>query len=302
MVTVKCQHSGIEFEAKSKRSKNHPQVSELKNKAANDGNYTEVCQAMDAVQEQGGYETIDEFLAQVQDIVNAKAGRKAERQRKQREFERKAEQARREAKAKREAVNRRLREHGYKWHKEYADFDEYEEGEPSKWVLRSPDSREVTVAQALDEIEHGADAVQDKLAEIVETGGKLPYDVVLDGKLEEAEAKRKQAEKAAEDAYRSEWETAKDEVKAKMIEVERFDYGGFEAAFDRARTKHGARQIERIHHGQVNGIDCAVIYRYFGGHDFIEIEQFYSANPEQAGLTKIERDELETSWHKYFGE
>lgn len=299
---VKCQHSGIEFEAKSKRSKNHPQVSELKNGAAKDGNYTEVLKAMDTIREQGKYETIDEFLAQVQDIVNVKARRKADRQRKQREFERKAEQAHRDAKAKREATNRHLREHGYKWSKEYADLDEYEEGEPSKWVLRSLDRREVTVAQALDEIERGADAVQDKLAGIIESGGELPYDVVLDGKLEEAEAKRKQAEEAEEDAYRMEWEKAKNEIKAGMVEVERFDYDNFEITFDRARTQHSARQIERIHRGKVNGVDCAVIYRYFGGHDFIETEQFYSADPEQANLARIERDELEAGWHRFFGE
>jgi len=39
MITVKCQYTGIEFEARSKRSKNHPVVSALLSEANKNRSY-----------------------------------------------------------------------------------------------------------------------------------------------------------------------------------------------------------------------------------------------------------------------
>jgi hypothetical protein len=51
-------------------------------------------------------------------------------------------------------LNKYLKKYGYKWQKTYADHDEYEEGEPSVWMLgHSKTNRWVTVDQALKEIE-----------------------------------------------------------------------------------------------------------------------------------------------------
>lgn len=202
----------------------------------------------------------------------------------------------------RKEQNTFMRQDGYTWSKEYRDHDEYEEGEPSVWVLHSPDNRAVTVGQALDEIERGADIVQDELAKIIETGnGKLPYDIILSGKLADAKTQREQNTKIAKREYREIWETAKNEVKNTMIEVEQFDYDNFEKIFDRLNhetiTTHQA-----IFHGQINDIDCAVIYKYTGGHDYNETKQYYSVDPLAAGIEKIDRNELEASFHKFFGE
>ena len=46
MVTVTCQYSGVEFEAKSKRSKNHPRVAALLEEANRKGVYGDVVSAM----------------------------------------------------------------------------------------------------------------------------------------------------------------------------------------------------------------------------------------------------------------
>lgn len=53
MVTVTCQYSGVEFEAKSKRSKNHPRVANLLENANRKGVYNDVVAAMVQAKRQG---------------------------------------------------------------------------------------------------------------------------------------------------------------------------------------------------------------------------------------------------------
>ena len=105
MVKVICQHSGIEFEAASKRSKNHPMVSDLKVRANKDGNYREVNNAMDAVKKDGGYETIEEFMSKVNDHINGK--KQAIKSREAKFAEREQAVAEREARFEACARNRR---------------------------------------------------------------------------------------------------------------------------------------------------------------------------------------------------
>lgn len=303
MVTAKCKHSGLEFEAKTKRSKQHPQIAALKNDAHRDGNYCEVLAALDKAADAGGYETVEEYLQIVEGILTGKAEQKKKNQEEAREWHRDQAVKHEEAKVQHDAQKQLLKKSGYQWEKNYADRDEWEEGEPSVWSLYSPDRRQVTTAQALDEIERGANLVEAELAVVVEAGGDLPYDVVIDGKLTEAQDRRQRREKAAKEAVEEEqqaaWEAAKNQVKSMMAVVERFEYEAFETVFSQ---KSGQYVHKKILRGKVNGVDCAVIYTYFGGHDFYIGEQFYAVTPAAAGLIVIERDEEQDRFHSFFGE
>jgi hypothetical protein len=161
---VKCDKTGIEFDADSKRQKNHPLISRLLSEAAGDKHnrnaYGVVLAACAEIKSCDSM-TIDEAVALINrrlagNSADNDAARQAESQRKR------EEDARREARYnERKERNAFLREHGYQWSKEYASFDEFEEDEPSEWVLRAPDGRAVGVAQALDEINRGAAVVMD---------------------------------------------------------------------------------------------------------------------------------------------
>ena len=65
----------------------------------------------------------------------------------------------------RQEQNRILRQHGYRWEKNYEyDFDHYEEPDGTfVWELYSSDGREVTVARAFAEIERGVDVVAEEV-------------------------------------------------------------------------------------------------------------------------------------------
>lgn len=161
MPTITCQYSGVTFEAKSSRAKNHPVVSAVLEEANRVGRYGVALQAIQAARAEGVTDIMEfsrraklAVAGDVNKVVNAR---------------RQADEARDAAKKARDAQNAHLRAHGYSWSKVYADFDEYEEGEPSKWVLLSPDRRAVSGSQALDEIERGADVV---LAEIAQAEAK----------------------------------------------------------------------------------------------------------------------------------
>lgn len=306
MITIKCQHSGLEFEANSKRTKQHPDVAAFKNEAASKrGDYNAALKALDEAAQTGNYKTIEEYMHLVNDIYTGANKAKHEAEKKRLEAEAKARQELADRKAKRQAQNAFLRENGYVWKKEEIfDFDQMEEYDPRyakfEWTLYAPDGRAVTVSQALDEIERGIEAVQTDLVEIIENDEKLPYDVILTDVLKQADDRRRQAEKEGKETRLQAWEVAKDKVKAEMAEVESFDRSGFEIVYE---YKAYAQHTGRIYQGQINGIDCAIIYSYHGGHDFYQTEQFYCINPDQAGLTKqAERASLEASWHKFFGE
>ncbi len=151
-IMVKCQYTGIEFEAASKRSKNHPSVSEFINAANKDGKHYQgaYAAAKDIVSSTGATEIEEvlsiantqysEWVNNAKGIVNRKFA--LEKERKQ------AAQARREQ-------NAMLNRHGYRWHKEdeeSMDFAGPNAFDGQTWTLLSDDGREVTVAQALAEI------------------------------------------------------------------------------------------------------------------------------------------------------
>ena len=281
MTTVMCQHSGLNFEAKTKRTKQHPLVASLKNDAHRDGNYSEVLAALDKVAEAGGYEyeTIEEYLNLVDEILTGKAEAAKAVQAQEVQWHKKQAEKSAEAKDRRQERNRLLRQNGYRWSKGYADFDEYEEGEPSAWNLHSPDDRIVTEAQAFDEIKRGSDVVLAELFNIIEGGeGDLPYDVILDGVLLTAKNRGEQLREKIDACRDALWVSAKDLIKTSMVEVEKFDYIRFNMVFQQQIGDHIRR---RIYAGQISGIDCAVICGSLAGH------YFYSVDFNSAGLTPV---------------
>lgn len=278
---IKCDKTGIEFEADSKRQKNHPRISALLNCASKDGNYNAALAACKAVKDRGSM-TIDEAIQFINDRVSgvetiriAKVNEAARR-------EREIEQARCEAKEQRQAQNDYLRKHGYKWSKDYADHDEYEEGEPSVWNLYSPDGRRVPVSQALEEIKRGADVV---LAEL-----KVK---------DEAEKAARQARIDRDNADAKAHEAAKATVEALGHEVEAFEYKGFAVLYER-KNYAVSTNVQQVLTGAVNGVACGVIYTYWGGHDWVEYVSYWCADPALAGLAEITREGLSKTLGEFF--
>lgn len=277
---VKCQYTGIEFEAKSKRQKNHPAVSELLSEANKAGTYGVVVERLRKARE-AGMEDIEEVLEFARtgskEVLNRRNERAA--------AERQASKDRADASRRREVVNAKLREHGYVWWKDYHyDFDHYEEPDETYiWRLSSPDGREVTERQALDEIERGSEVV---LAEIAEK--------------EQAQAQKKELVKAEKEAEIDRLEVAKNSVKS--IEVESFDYSSFEKIYEYKRNITGGQIIDQVFAGKINGVRCGVVRHYFGGHDFDDYQTYYCENPAAAGLEEIEkRDGLSQTLHDFYG-
>ena len=164
MVTVKCQYTGIEFEAATKRTKNHPLVSAFLNEANADkhtnGAYRKALEILEELS--GQYESIEPLMAEAKSRYTEWKDGAAEQATSRRAVQRQAEQAKADAKARRAATNARLKAHGYRWVKEdeesmdYAGPLAFEQAYGNNvsyvWVLVSPDGREVSVEEALSEI------------------------------------------------------------------------------------------------------------------------------------------------------
>lgn len=157
-VTVTCQYTGIEFEAASKRSKNHPQVSEFINAANRDGkHYHGAYGAARDIITSTGATTIEEVM----EIANRQYEEWKESAKAKVNQKYAVEKERKEARREREKTNAMLRRNGYKWHKEDEEsmdhlgahaFGEMYGNRDYVWILTAPDGREVTVAEALEEI------------------------------------------------------------------------------------------------------------------------------------------------------
>ena len=265
MTTITCQYTGIQFEAESRRTKNHPMVSALLTEAAKDrynpGAYRQAIAAFE-VARQSGMTDINEVITLARDMMAN--GAQAARQ--QRESIVRQQREADEARHQRRAQNEHLRAHGYTWSKDYADFDEYEEGEPSLWTLRSADNRVVTVAQALDEIERGAEIV---LAEIATQQISV--------------TERQEAAEFEETIVKAAYEQVKAEAQ-KMPEVEAFDDSNFEV------------QVEMpvgwltwsVRFGEINGVRAAVVVQP-ASDDNGRGAHFYCADPDAAGLVRTVR-------------
>lgn len=286
MPTITCQYTGIQFEAPSARSKNHPAVSRLLTEASGDkhhrNRYQVTLEALATVRNEN-LTDINEVLRRVDYIVTNRldgqhtAQRQAELQRRQQEQER---EARRQA---RKEQNEYLRRHGYTWSKTYADFDEYEEGEPSQWMLSAADGREVTVAQALDEITRGAEVV---LAEIAAR--------------EAAESEAKRQAEATKQAELDTFDAIVADAKAGMTQVESLGISSDEMELVGRQVLDYRTTI--VLRGTVNGVPVTAIERYTYDHDTFS---YWCADPAAAELTPVAKPEpgtLEATFAAFFGE
>lgn len=286
MPTITCQYTAIEFSAASARSKNHPRVSRLLQDAAGDKHHTNRYRlTLEALAEvrQANLNDIDEIIRRVEYIVSNRLDGQHTAQREEAARQRQAEQERAAAKQARKERNAFLRSHGYIWSKnENYDFDNYEEPDGSfVWELWSPDRREVTVAQALDEIERGAGLGEIAQREAAQAEAKAQADAT------------KQAELNAFDAER-------DDAIAGMAEVVRLP-------LHRDTMTVVARQVLSyrttiVLRGEVNGIAVAAVERYTYDHDSYS---YFCADALAAGLTPVAKPEpgsLEETFSFFFGE
>lgn len=267
-MTITCQHSGIKFESKSGRAKNHPALDSILKDAYKRGVYGETMDALKNVREAGGYTTIEQYLELVNERINAAVTKRRERDERRRQNERDAEAAAQEMRRRREAQNALLREHGYRWSKNYAyDFDSYEENRDGSfvWELHAPDGRLVEIDRALDEIARGADVVR--------------------AEEEAAAAAERARQEAAEREAEAEREREREaRRRVETIEVEPFDHAGFECIY-----QHGGLTI---YAGQINGVAAGVVNRYRSyGNDFDDDYRHFCADPEAAGLMRVQEPE-----------
>lgn len=152
MVTVTCEKTGIQFEAASKRTKNHPRIMTLISDSYRDNCYNEVLAAIKSGKEQG-FTTIEQFEAIVKDASDkVRAERDTEFAK---EYQRKREEQ--DAKRQRHFMNRFLFEYGYTWidlgYPLDEEIDNMRGSVPEHdWHLKSKDGRSVSVKQAMQEI------------------------------------------------------------------------------------------------------------------------------------------------------
>ena len=160
-----CERTGIAFDATSKRQKNHPLVSAFLDAANKDGKryagaYGAAANILIDIKA-AGIETIEDAMDYASQAYTAwKNGEAKPIIRKTVGYYLRERKANAES---REAINAKLRAHGYRWHKEDEESmdafgatafeSRYGANASVAWTLLAPDNREVTVQQALQEIE-----------------------------------------------------------------------------------------------------------------------------------------------------
>lgn len=156
---MNCDKTGISFDADSKRQKNHPMISALLAEASKDkyntGTYRIAIEACGEIKA-AGIQDINDAIAFIRERMNGNTNAKLN-QRAVADRERKAQRE------ERERTNALLRQHGYRWRREdegsmdvfgaNAFESVYGTGASVAWTLHQPDGSEVSVAQALKEIE-----------------------------------------------------------------------------------------------------------------------------------------------------
>lgn len=291
MVTVICQHSGIEFEAATKRTKQHPEIATLKDRANKEGNYREVGDALDTVKKAGGYSTIEEYMDLVRTELQTKRDAFLARAAKQREWQAKDESEKIEREARRAEENALLNANGYTWRKEaigtedsdmrgsygagIGEFSHYE------WRLYAADGREVSKEQALAEIKFGVEFVQAEEAAYAE------------------DAQRTERAKADTQAQK---EQAYQVVKAeavKLTEVEFVDYN-LRKEFETIASYRLGGTVRGVSKGTINEV---LVYSVWQTGD-MDYYAFYCENPDAAGLTPLATSDdplgLNSTFEDYF--
>lgn len=290
MTTVTCQYSGLEFEAKSSRAKNHPRLADLLSQAHRADRYGEMVEALQAVRKVGGYTTIEEYLALLSQHQATAAARRGELAEKRRAAEAESKRNFAELQQRRRERNAALKAAGFRWEGDWGEenFDEYEEPSgrpPTHWYLIAPDGKQIA---------------EEKAVAIV--AGETTLEVV---RAAEGEAKREAARQAAEAeaeeaAERQREADARRQVET--IEVEQFDLNGFERVYERMYNPRVSSSNIVVYAGTVNGIPAGAVHIHRSyGNDFDEDDHCYCADPEAAGLTRVERPAAGNASLDFFG-
>lgn len=255
MVTITCQESGLEFEAETRRTKQHPEIRALKEWADKAGKFRELNAALSAVRKAGGYTTIEQFVSAVEAHMNAAKAKAQELSVIRARDAREAEEA---AKATRQRINDKLAAHGYKWIKAGTIAQDEDSLE---WMVASPDGRVMDLHGALYEIERGIEAVRAEQA---------------------AKAAAEQSKQAEAATATEALDAAHIEISHACIEVTMFDTTGFEVTH--SVPHHGYRANDTIRRGMINGITCYLVI-VGSSSDFDGYYHYYSADPATSGHT-----------------
>lgn len=148
-----CEKTGLTFEAKSKRQRNHPAIMVVVNEANKDGWYNQCLQACETGKD-AGLSTLQEFL----DLLDET--RRAWREQRDQSVSAYLDRKRAEKEARRDkaVTNSLLAGRGYTWSKlgfkDEEEADAFDINAPigQDWQLFAPDSRAVTVRQAMEEL------------------------------------------------------------------------------------------------------------------------------------------------------
>jgi hypothetical protein len=167
MVKVTCEKTGVEFEAATKRTKNHPQIMGWINDAYKDGWYA---QCLDAIKDgrEAGLDRIEDFLSLLAETEKAaKAQQQADYSATLAE-----KRAAKEARRQRFILNSFLREHGCRWRnvgfadEEEADAFDINATVGNEWCLFDSEGNATTVRAAMQQIARsGSKFAQEWLAE-----------------------------------------------------------------------------------------------------------------------------------------
>lgn len=155
MVLVKCEKTGIEFEAPTRRTRNHPTVMSWLSKANEEGWYRQANEAIYGTysmdyQDKQHFDTIEQFITYFEELRTKAMQENAVAAKERSESERAAKEAKRQ----RHITNDLLRGRGYHWQKfENDEEDQDFFGAPEhEWTLYSPDNRAVSVQEAMQEL------------------------------------------------------------------------------------------------------------------------------------------------------
>lgn len=164
---IACQYTGIEFEATSKRQKNHPRVSALLNDAAKAGGAA-YNTAKDRLAEAraAGLTDINEVISFVRTGAMQAQAAADQRRADNAQARKDADKDRHYARVAREYTNSILRDGGYRWEKTIEDEESMDFAGPNAfaaihgswrdsatiWTLYTPDGRVVSVREAMQEL------------------------------------------------------------------------------------------------------------------------------------------------------
>lgn len=291
MVTIICQHSGLEVEAESKRTRQHPLIAGFKDRASREDTYREAGQALDEARKRGGYSNIDEYMALVKQII-AELQDKARAQHDAKAAAyRKDEAAREQIKRERQQRNAHLKAHGYTWHR-------YEAGTEDSWAGRgslgggvgefshyefemvAPDGTVVSEKQALDEIERGMDVVRSEIT------AKRQAEAQRETEVAAEQAQIEQAEREAVAAFDAQVE----QIQQENQRVDRIEFPVSQTVriqWPAGREHSYYRHIDNIQRGQLNGVACWRV-TVNSGYDDDGYTSYYCADPVAVGAKVYE--------------